>query len=97
MTVTTFNADDVAPVPATALDYAAPPRPRPWTGSFRELSLGIAAAIFIAGGFGLLLFGALMALGLRDENAGLIAFGTSFMLLGAAFLGLLIWLRRNAR
>lgn len=83
--------------PATPLDYAAPPAPPAWSGSRRELWLGVSAAVLIAGGFGFLLFGALMALGLRDDEAGLIAFGTSCMALGGCFVGLLVWFRRNAR
>ena len=96
MTATTFIPTDAAMTPE-ALDYATPAPPRPWSGSKRELCLGIAAGVLISAGLGSLLFGALMALGVRDEQAGLMAFGTSCITLGGTFIALIVWFRRNSR
>ena len=98
MIVSTFNPADHAPAPpASALDYATPTRPPPGLGWKRDLFLGVMAGLFISGGFGFLLFGALVAMGLRDEQAGMIAVGTSFMTLGGCFIALMIWFRRGGR
>jgi len=98
MIVTTFNpADHASSTPATnALDYATPSRPA-GTGTKRDTFLGVMAGLFISGGFGFLVFGALMAMGLRDEQAAMIAFGSSFMMLGGCFVALMIWFRRAGR
>ena len=98
MIVTTFNpADHVTPPSGSALDYATPSRPQSGVGWKRDLFLGVMGGLFISGGFGFLLFGALMAMGLRDQQAAMIAFGTSCMTLGASFVALMIWFRRGGR
>ena len=107
MSVTTFNlqerAESTVPTAgpaasaATSLDYATPLRDRRWSGSTRELWLGIAASMFICGGVGSLLFGALMGLGWRDDHAGPVAVGAAFMGLGACFVAMIVWFRRNER
>jgi hypothetical protein len=98
MIVSTFNpADHATAPPANALEYATPTRLQPGVGWKRDLFLGVMAGLFISGGFGFLLFGALMAMGLRNEQAAMIAFGTSFMTLGGCFVALMIWFRRGGR
>jgi hypothetical protein len=107
MSVTTFNLQErvgsaattsgATPAAPPSLDYATPLRDRRWSGSTRELWLGIAASVFICGGLGLLLFGALMGMGWRDDHAGPVAVGASFMGLGGCFVAMIVWFRRNER
>ena len=92
--VTTACGTTVAPA---SLDYATPPNERRWSGSGRKLSLGIAASVFISAGLGLLLFGALMGMGWRDDHAGPVAVGMSFMGLGGSFVAMIVWFRRGER
>lgn len=107
MSVTTFNLQErvASAAPATgpaesgptSLDYATPVRDRRWSGSTRELWLGIMASVFVSSGFGLLLFGALMGLGWRDDHAGPVAVGAAFIGLGGSFIAMLVWFRRTER
>jgi hypothetical protein len=82
-----------APLP---LEYE-PPRAAQPPGGRAQLALGIFASLFFATGIGMALFGMLMAAGFRDDNAGPIAVGVAFLVLGAGFVALMVWLRRPVR
>jgi len=85
-------ADHLDVPPPVALEYQ-PPQPRARRGG--DMVWGVVISILIANGVGWLLFGALMMNGARDDNAGPIAVGAAFIVLGIGIAGSLAWTRRQ--
>jgi len=57
---------------------------------------GVVISILIANGVGWLIFGALMMLArVRDDEAGPVAVGAAFIVLGVGLAGSLMWTRRQ--
>ena len=81
-----------SPPPLVALEYQ-PPQPRaPRRG---DMVWGIIISVLIANGVGWMLFGMLMVARMRDDEAGPIAVGAAFIVLGAGIAGSLAWTRRQ--
>ena len=79
--------------PPVALEYQ-PPQPRA-RGGGADMVWGVVISVLIANGVGWLLFGAMMMTGARDDNAGPIAVGAAFIVLGVGIAGSLAWTRRQ--
>jgi hypothetical protein len=80
------------PPPLVALEYQ-PPQPRaPRRG---DMIWGILISLLIAKGVGWMLFGMMMVARMRDDEAGPIAVGAAFIVLGAGIAGSLVWTRRR--
>ena len=56
---------------------------------------GVVISVLVANGFGWVIFGLLMMAGQRDDNAGPIAVGVAFIVLGAGLAASLAWTRRQ--
>jgi hypothetical protein len=78
--------------PPVALEYQPPQRRGPRSN---DMVWGVIISVLIANGVGWLLFGALMMTGARDDNAGPIAVGAAFIVLGAGVAASLMWTRRQ--
>ena len=78
--------------PPVALEYQ-PPQARARRGG--DMVWGIVISILVANGVGWLLFGMLMVTRMRDDEAGPIAVGAAFIVLGAGIAGALAWTRRQ--
>ena len=78
--------------PPVALEYQAPQPRAPRRG---DMVWGIIISLLIANGVGWMLFGMLMISRMRDDEAGPVAVGAAFIVLGAGIAGSLAWTRRQ--
>jgi len=94
------RADQPLDIPAShpplpvALEYQ-PPQPR--AGRRGDMAWGIVVSVLIANGVGWMLFGMLMIARMRDDEAGPVAVGAAFIVLGLGIAGSLAWTRRAQR
>ena len=80
------------PQPPVALEYQ-PPQPR--ASRRADMVWGVVISFLLAKGVGWMLFGMLMIARVRDDEAGPVAVGAAFIILGVGIAGSLAWTRRQ--